>query len=186
MTLTFSAADKFNNVMNTNAIVDSTGKVLWLYPAFAKVYCTLNVKYFPFDSQKCEIVIVSWTHTGDQLDIQYNESFPNANHYIESNQEWSVDGISVERHMKFFACCKQPFTDVAFVIHMHRGSLFYVFNLLAPCYLFYAVSFLCFFLPVESGEKVNLETTILLALVVFQLMVVDMMPPTPDSIPILG
>ena len=43
-----------------------------------------------------------------------------------------------------------------------------------------------FFLPVESGEKVNLEMTILLALVVFLLMVGESMPPTPDAIPILG
>ncbi len=36
------------------------------------------------------------------------------------------------------------------------------------------------------GEKVNLETTILLALVVFLLMVGETMPPTPDAIPVLG
>ena len=32
----------------------------------------------------------------------------------------------------------------------------------------------------------NLETTILLALVVFLLMVTETMPPTPDAIPVLG
>jgi len=69
---------------------------------------------------------------------------------------------------------------------MRRGSLFYVVNLIAPCLLIFFISFLGFFLPVESGEKVNLETTILLALVVFLLMVGETMPPTPDCIPILG
>ena len=37
-----------------------------------------------------------------------------------------------------------------------------------------------------SRYKVNLEITILLALVVFLLRVGETMPPTPDSIPILG
>jgi len=69
---------------------------------------------------------------------------------------------------------------------MRRGSMFYVVNLIAPCFLIFVVSFLGFFLPVESGDKVNLEITILLALVVFLLMVGETMPPIPDVIPILG
>ena len=97
-----------------------------------------------------------------------------------------VDGISTERHEKFYACCVEPYPDVTFTIHMRRGSLFYVVNLIAPCFLIFVISFLGFFLPVESGDKVNLETTILLALVVFLLMVGETMPPIPDVIPILG
>jgi len=85
-----------------------------------------------------------------------------------------------------YACCVEPYPDVTFTIHMRRGSLFYVVNLIAPCFLIFLISFLGFFLPVESGDKVNLETTILLALVVFLLMVGETMPPTPDAIPILG
>ena len=61
-----------------------------------------------------------------------------------------------------------------------------MFTLISPCFLIYVVSFLGFFLPIESGEKVNLEITILLALVVFLLSVGETMPPTPDAIPLLG
>jgi hypothetical protein len=59
-------------------------------------------------------------------------------------------------------------------------------NMIFPCLLIYFVSFLGFFLPIESGEKVNLEITILLALVVFLLMAGETLPPTPDAVPILG
>ena len=52
--------------------------------------------------------------------------------------------------------------------------------------LIYAVSFLGFFLPTESGDKVNLEITVLLALVVFLLIAGETLPPTPDAIPALG
>jgi len=97
-----------------------------------------------------------------------------------------VAGISTERHETVYACCAEPYPDVTFTIHMRRGSLFYVVNLIAPCFLIFVISFLGFFLPVETGDKVNLETTILLALVVFLLMVGETMPPIPDVIPILG
>ena len=172
--------------MVTNTIVSSNGEVLWLYPALIKTYCTLNVKYFPFDSQHCDIVFISWTHSKEQLDIVYNDTFGNSIYYNPENQEWQVDAIDANRHEKKYACCKELYPDVTFSIIMRRGSLFYIVNLIAPCFLIFLISFLGFFLPVESGEKVNLETTILLALVVFLLMVGETMPPTPDAIPVLG
>ena len=43
-----------------------------------------------------------------------------------------------------------------------------------------------FILPVESGEKVSLEITVLLSLAVFMLVVTDTMPPSSDNFPILG
>jgi len=101
-------------------------------------------------------------------------------------QEWFVREVTVERHEKVYACCPQPYPDVTFTIHMTRRSLFYVVNLIFPCLLIYAVSFLGFLLPSESGDKVNLEITVLLALVVFLLIAGETLPPTPDAIPALG
>ena len=106
-----------------------------------------------------------------------------------------MDTVTVARHERVYTCCDDPYPDVTFTIHMKRRSLFYIINLIFPCLLIYAVSFLGFFLPVESGEKVNLEITILLgpcsitillALVVFLLIVGETLPPTPDVIPVLG
>jgi len=85
-TCTCSAGDKFNDYMVTNAIVTSDGTVLWMYPALIKTYCTLNVKYFPFDSQHCDIQFISWTHNGEQLDIFYNDSMNTAVYYASANQ----------------------------------------------------------------------------------------------------
>lgn len=81
-----SAGDKFNDYMVTNTIVTSDGTVLWLFPALIKTYCALNVKYFPFDTQFCDIVFISWTHSGEQLDIVYNSSFDNSVYYNPANQ----------------------------------------------------------------------------------------------------
>ena len=172
--------------MNTFAIVNADGSVLWMFPAVIKTYCTLDVQHFPFDNQKCSIIFISWTFNGLKLDVTYNQSEQQAVYYTPKNQEWYVDNVTVERHEKIYACCVEPYPDVTFTIHMTRRSLFYIINLIFPCLLIYAVSFLGFFLPVESGEKVNLEITILLALVVFLLIVGETLPPTPDAIPVLG
>ena len=157
-----------------------------MFPAVVKTYCTMDVTHFPFDQQKCKIVFFSWTFNGFKLDVLYNSSVKNTVYYTPKNQEWYVDKVAVERHVKQYACCVEPYPDVTFTIQMTRRSLFYIINLIFPCLLIYAVSFLGFFLPVDSGEKVNLEITILLALVVFLLIVGETLPPTPDGIPVLG
>lgn len=81
-----SAGEKFNDYMVTNAIVTSDGMVLLLYPALIKTYCTLNIKYFPFDKQSCKLEFISWTHNGYELDLDYNSSFANSIYYKPENQ----------------------------------------------------------------------------------------------------
>ena len=51
-----------------------------------KTYCTLNVKYFPFDTQTCDIQFISWTFSGLELNISYSKSFENAMYYKSENQ----------------------------------------------------------------------------------------------------
>ncbi len=45
---------------------------------------------------------------------------------------------------------------------------------------------LTFYLPTESGEKVSLGLTVLLAFSVFMLLIAEAMPATSDSIPLIG
>ena len=94
--------------------------------------------------------------------------------------------ISAVQHTKYYACCAEPYPDVIFTLHLRRRSIFYVTKLIAPCLIIFLLSFLGFFLPVESGQKVNVEAAVLLALVVFLCMISETMPPAPDCIPVLG
>jgi len=72
-----------------------------MYPALIKTYCTLNVKYFPFDSQHCDIQFISWTHNGQQLDIFYNDTMNTAVYYASANQVrrvmWLINASSAYR-----------------------------------------------------------------------------------------
>ena len=59
-------------------------------------------------------------------------------------------------------------------------------TMMFPCMLTAGVAALGFLLPVESGEKVALEITVLLSLAVFLLLVSESLPPSSEDFPIIG
>jgi len=91
----FSAGEKFDDNMVTNAIVSSNGDVLWMYPALVQTYCTLNVEYFPFDTQNCDIVFISWTFSGFEVNISVSKDFRSTVYYKSENQV----GFTLGRHV---------------------------------------------------------------------------------------
>lgn len=78
-----------------------------------------------------------------------------------------------------------PYTFVEYSVKLHRIPTYFVFYLIMPCFLISGTTFLSFFLPPESGEKVSLGITVLLSLTVFLLIVAELLPPT-DVVPIIG
>ncbi|KAI8761344.1 neuronal acetylcholine receptor subunit alpha-6, partial [Biomphalaria glabrata] len=49
--------------------VDSKGKVTWNPPALLTVSCTMDITYFPFDTQTCALQVTSFGYTIQELSI---------------------------------------------------------------------------------------------------------------------
>ncbi len=99
-----------------------------------------------------------------------------------SNQ---VLGMPAKKNVILYGCCSDPYPDITFTLHLKRRASFYIFNLLIPCMMISFLAPLGFYLPADSGEKVSLGVTVLLALTVFQLLVAESMPPS-ESVPLIG
>lgn len=64
--------------------------------------------------------------------------------------------------------------------------LFYFNNLIVPCFLITAFALLTFVLPPNTGERITLVITTLLAMTVFMLMIAENTPTTSDVTPLIG
>uniref|UniRef100_A0A8C2GRD7 Neuronal acetylcholine receptor subunit alpha-7 n=1 Tax=Cyprinus carpio TaxID=7962 RepID=A0A8C2GRD7_CYPCA len=178
-----SADDKFDSTFKSNIVVNSSGYCNYLPPGIFMSTCNVDVRWFPFDIQKCELKFGSWTFDGWLLDLQMNEA--DISGYMP-NGEWDLVGVPGTRNELFYDCCKEPYPDVTFVVTIRRRTLYYALNLLVPCVLLSSMTLLIFLLPADSGEKISLGITVLLSLTVFMLLVAEIMPATSDSIPLIG
>uniref|UniRef100_A0A3B3ZJL0 Neuronal acetylcholine receptor subunit alpha-7 n=1 Tax=Periophthalmus magnuspinnatus TaxID=409849 RepID=A0A3B3ZJL0_9GOBI len=178
-----SAHDKFDATFKTNVLVNSSGFCEYLPPGIFVSTCSVDVRWFPFDIQRCELKFGSWTFDGWLLDIQMKEA--DVSGYMP-NGEWDLIGVPGDRNEQFYDCCAEPYPDVTFVVTLRRRTLFYALNLLIPCVLLSSMTLVVFLLPANSGEKISLGITVLLSLTVFMLMVAEIMPATSDSVPLIG
>lgn len=182
--LFLSADDHFTGPMDTNVVIRHDGQMMWDSPAITKSSCKVDVSFFPFDAQQCRFTYGSWTYNGNQLDILNAMESADLADLVE-NVEWEVLGMPAKKSIVLYGCCADPYPDVTYTLKLKRKASFYVFNLLIPCVMISFLAPLGFYLPADSGEKVSLGVTVMLALTVFQLLVAEIMPPS-ENVPLIG
>jgi nicotinic acetylcholine receptor len=184
----FNNADgKYEVSYKPNVVIFSHGEVLWIPPAIYKSSCTIDVTYFPFDEQECQMKFGSWTFNGDQVVLDWYEGQEKVDlsDYVNSGT-WDIiscPGVydrwrdKTEGHYR---------AQITFKLRIRRKTLFYTVNLIIPCVLISFLSVCVFYLPADAGEKMTMCISILLALVVFLLLVSKILPPTSLTIPLIA
>ncbi|KAG5884944.1 hypothetical protein JTB14_032813 [Gonioctena quinquepunctata] len=157
--LMYNSADEgFDGTYQTNVVVKHNGICLYVPPGIFKSTCKIDITWFPFDDQHCDMKFGSWTYDGNQLDLILNsEEGGDLSDFI-TNGEWYLIGMPGKKNTIVYQCCPQPYVDVTFTIQIRRRTLYYFFNLIVPCVLISSMALLGFTLPPDSGEKLTLGT----------------------------
>ncbi|XP_059487021.1 neuronal acetylcholine receptor subunit alpha-7 isoform X6 [Neocloeon triangulifer] len=185
--LMYNSADEgFDGTYHTNVVVRNNGSCLYVPPGIFKSTCKIDITWFPFDDQHCDMKFGSWTYDGNQLDLVLkSEDGGDLSDFI-TNGEWHLIAMPGKKNTIVYQCCPEPYVDITFTIQIRRRTLYYFFNLIVPCVLISSMALLGFTLPPESGEKLTLGVTILLSLTVFSLLVAELLPQTSDAVPLIG
>ncbi|KAI5710666.1 hypothetical protein M8J75_010548 [Diaphorina citri] len=70
-----SADEKFDSTYHTNVVVRHNGTCLYVPPGIFMSTCKIDITWFPFDDQHCDMKFGSWTYDGSQ--IQFGEARAN-------------------------------------------------------------------------------------------------------------
>ncbi|XP_066292126.1 neuronal acetylcholine receptor subunit alpha-7-like isoform X2 [Branchiostoma lanceolatum] len=175
----------FGEVPDFKATVRSDGSVAFLYPYTFKAACRVNIVYFPQDSQVCPLKFGSWSYDGLKVDLM--NKFPKGDiANLGPNEEWEITDLLAERHVHYYNCCPEPFPDVTFSLVMNRRPLYHQYYIFVPACVLMLISLLGFLTPPESGERMTMVLTALLANTVNMEMVAGQLPKTSTYVPIIG
>ena len=66
-----SADEAFDGTYPTNVVVTHEGRCTYIPPGIFKSTCKIDITWFPFDDQDCEMKFGSWTYNG--FKVNFNE-----------------------------------------------------------------------------------------------------------------
>lgn len=209
-----NADGDYHVTTQTKATINYDGRIIWEPPMIYKSYCAINIEYYPFDIQDCYMKFGTWSYDGDLINLNHIhkakgnidsiEEKASKNLSLKTSKkvyivqggidmsdyyqsvEWDILSIPAQKNVKYYDCCNEPYMDIYFNITIRRKTLFHLVNLIIPCVNISFLSILVFYLPSSSGEKIALGIYVLVALLVFYLLLIELIPPTSLVIPLLG
>jgi len=183
-----SAADSLNNQLEhhkTRIKLRYDGENIWYIPAIIISGCSINIKYFPFDYQRCELKFGSWSYSGRELQLTNTRDDIDLSSYQESSQFWLLNTKAVQNKI-YYACCPDPFIDITFSVILHRQAGFYVFNVIVPSLVLTFFALFIFAYPEPTGERMGLAIQCFLTISILTMMVTDMLPVDSTVTPLLA
>ncbi|KAJ3589338.1 hypothetical protein NHX12_010183 [Muraenolepis orangiensis] len=167
--------------------VNSSGLVKNYRPIQAVLACELELYAFPFDKQNCSLTFRSWLHSVQELDLalwRSAEAIAGDQTEFMNDGEWEL--LSVPSHYWRLRQAGADYAHVRFNLLIRRRPLLYVVGLLLPSIFLMLVDVMSFYLPINSGTRVTFKTSTLLGYTVFRVNLMDELPATAVTTPLIG
>ncbi|XP_074030506.1 nicotinic acetylcholine receptor alpha 10 subunit isoform X1 [Leptinotarsa decemlineata] len=175
-----------NHFGNTHCLAYPSGEILWVPPAQFTVLCSLNLRYWPFDTQKCYLKFGSWTYSGDQLDItNYNNNSEVELELLIDNSEWKITKAEQKIVSTYYECCQEPYPDFTVYLTLERISPSYSSIIVTPAFVVIILTMLNFWLPPQAGEKIVINGTAALIICLFMLYFTQKLPAMGTHTPLI-
>ncbi|XP_060600265.1 neuronal acetylcholine receptor subunit alpha-7-like [Ruditapes philippinarum] len=147
-------------VSSLNVLVSSDGYVEWYPFQVFQSTCSVDITYFPFDTQECKLKFVAWSYSTYEVYMDSGDKGIELEEY-ESNSEWDVIDTSYSVNWE------SAESSVVFSIKIKRKPLYVLLSVIMPIIMLAVLNIFVFVLPCDSGEKASYSITVFLAFAVF-------------------
>ncbi|XP_061185751.1 neuronal acetylcholine receptor subunit alpha-6-like [Saccostrea echinata] len=160
-------------------MVTFDGTVTWKPYQVFESQCSIDVTYFPFDTQTCNIVFTIWSHYLHQVQITSSGSSFEMDQY-KSNSIWDI--ISTSQVVDNSGSN----SVITYTLKLRRKPAHFVGNIIVPILFLGTLNILVFVIPADAGEKMSYSTTVALGFMVFLTIVSSELPANSESTPYLS
>ncbi|OWF37793.1 acetylcholine receptor subunit alpha-like [Mizuhopecten yessoensis] len=141
------------------------GRMEWNPFEVFETKCDIAIKRFPFDCQKCKLVLRMWTSGAEDVKFGLRDSVLNMVSF-EPNGVWDLRSSKIELDRG----------NAIVSLELDRRPEHYLLTLICPILLLSFLSIFTFVIPVDSGEKMGYSMTVYLAFAVFLTIVSSSLP----------
>ena len=182
--LTNSADERFQVTpdpkQSVNVNLYHSGVVRWVPIVTMTLSCPLNLGHFPWDYQSCYMQLGSWAYTYDRIRLRLIKNETDLT-YFRENYTWDI--------IANYAVSIVPthhYQHIKFIFTFARDPSQYVITIVVTCLFLVFISGLSFIIPCSSGERLSATLAIVIAISVYQMVAMDILPKGSDDLPILS
>ena len=162
-----------NTINNSNRLptqqdfltVYHTGLVSWWPGGQLQTNCHIDVSNYPFDSQTCNIELLSWDSDSSVQELRFPVNTTESTKMYTENSNWKL--LGVESRIAIIPQVKQITSGFVFQIRMERRATYYILNLILPVIVLAVISLASFMIPPSSGEKMSLCVSTFLTFAIY-------------------
>jgi len=191
-----NADGNFEVTFSCKVLVYYYGTVLWVPCSIYESSCTIDVKYFPFDEQVCEMIFGSWSYNAQEVKLKWYGDWGETKCTEDSNICYSPlsgyvisgswDVLKAPGEIYFDGQGENRRTYASYYYTLRRKTTYFIINLVIPCIIISSLSLFAFYMPADACEKITLTITVLLSMMVFLLLVANILPDSSDGVPLIS
>ena len=161
-------------------------------PYVLQTGCEMDTAMFPFDVQTCHITMTSWMYESAQVKLSLMDPPVGIRPMVGDFAEWKIIGTgAVHDKVPYNVIIADKwdvvyYDEITFKITLKRNPMFYIYNIVVPTALLGLISIFSCLLPPQSGERISLCLTTLLAIAVYAMVVADNVPESSRDVPIIS
>jgi len=161
--------------------IESNGQINVIQAVLIESSCSMNVKYYPFDTQACDTLFMSLVYRFYEVNVIKKDNGVHFGLYSE-NSLWDLVSTNVYSELIPVGTEMQ----IHFIFNLKRKSQYVTVNVLLPIFCLSILNTLVFLLVPESGERVGYCITTLLAIAVYMTIIMDTLPQSSTPVPLIS
>lgn len=166
-------------------ILHSDGVIMCMPPYNHVVTCSANLRRWPYDTHTCKMMMGSWTHTGEQMNISLLEPGIILSGY-NSNREWKLTSMaSYNKLVKYDCCPNDTFKWVSFELMLQRHSGTYSSTVIMPALVLMVLTLVTFWMESAETDRLVLASLNLVSHILFLQHLGKILPSNGDQTPLI-
>ncbi|XP_068210831.1 neuronal acetylcholine receptor subunit alpha-7-like [Palaemon carinicauda] len=151
----FNSADSTGVVpfVKVPVITDYIGRTYWFPPTHITVNCELDISEWPSDQHECLVRMGSWSHHGQQIDIQiikHNETTDVMMSNYEPNNNWKLLNVKATREVLTLEEGNEKYVEINFSFKVKRLAKSHATYITTTALVVMIVVLLTYALPLNS------------------------------------